>query len=78
LAPRTNKHVRNRDLEVYPKSNLPKVGEPENVYGFGLARPSPHSRVHAHFRLAGSALGLAGEKKRDFGFDDSTTLPCSE
>jgi hypothetical protein len=21
---------------------------------------------------------LAGEKKRDFGFDDLTTLPCSE
>ena len=44
LAPRTNKHVRNRDLEVCPKSSLPKVGEPENVYGFGLARPGPHSR----------------------------------
>ena len=32
----------------------------------------------AHFRLAGYALDLAGDKKRDFGFDDSTTLPCSE
>ena len=26
----------------------------------------------------GLRTNLAGEKKRDFGFDDLTTLPCSE